>query len=66
MEEEDKTFRIEIHVAQCRAKEGSEVIKSMICNFKEWEKGKECLKYKLGEHISNNLHLVIDPSMLND
>lgn len=66
MKKINKTFPIEIHVSECRAREGQEVVNSMICNYEAWQKGKEELRWKLGEHISNNLKLVVDRSMLDD
>ena len=63
---EQKNFPIEIHVSERRAKEGQLIIQSMICNYEKWKAGKELLRYRLGDHVSNNIKLVVDPSMLND
>lgn len=62
----EKTFPIKIHVSERRAKEGQQILNSMICNYDRWKRGRESLNWKLGEHISNNVELIIDPSILND
>lgn len=58
--------RIEVHVSESRAKEGQAILNTMICNLEKWEAGREELRWKFGEHISNNVTLVIDRSMLDD
>lgn len=54
------TFPIQIHVSHNYEREIKEIIKSMIINLKEFEEKNEPLKYKIGNHISNNINLVID------
>ena len=34
---------------QYEKKEVEEIVKTMICNYMEWEQGKEELRYKFGE-----------------
>ena len=42
-------MQIIIACNQYEAKEVQEIVKTMVCNFIEWEKGNEKLRYKIGE-----------------
>lgn len=58
-----RTFKIEIHVRPEDATAMKIVLQSMIANYNQWEKGREPLKYRFGQHLSDNVILVVDDKL---
>ena len=59
----NKTFPIKIHVSPENEMPIKAILQTMIVNYDAWEEGREEVLYRLGDHLTSNIEIIIDPSL---